>query len=132
MELTAENVEKIFMDCLFDDKEVVEGWPKEELTPGSGVMTNCGFNKKRLEAHRQEISELLDQLPEGFKQGWSFLNMCVDKNGVQWGEHPNMDQLVCLGTAIGKLKLLAPREMWGMLPGGMPYYQLMEGGNDGL
>jgi hypothetical protein len=32
-----------------------------------------------------------------------------------------MDELVCLGLAIGRIAFLMPREMWEMLPGGMPY-----------
>jgi len=52
----------------------------------------------------------------------SFLNMCIDKNGNQWADlHRTMDELVALGIATGKLSFLIPREMWSILPGGMPY-----------
>ena len=37
------------------------------------------------------------------------------------GMYSNVDQLVCLGNAIGKVKFLMPRDMWPILPGGMPY-----------
>jgi hypothetical protein len=48
--------------------------------------------------------------------------MCQDKEDHQWTDfHQTMDELVCLGTAIGKLEYLMPREMWNVLPGGMPY-----------
>jgi hypothetical protein len=55
--------------------------------------------------------------------GATFLNACVDKNGTQWGEHRNIDQLLCLGIAIGKVSFPMPKEMWSMLPGGMPFVQ---------
>ena len=54
--------------------------------------------------------------------GWSFLQACVDKNGNHWGEHSNMEELFCLGIAIGKVESLLPRDMWKVLPGGVPYY----------
>lgn len=53
--------------------------------------------------------------------GSSFLNACVDRDGVQWGEHVNVDELVMLGQGIGKLKFCLPRERWDVFPGGMPY-----------
>jgi hypothetical protein len=36
--------------------------------------------------------------------------------------HATMEQLILLGVGIGKVKSLMPREMWDVLPGGMPYY----------
>ena len=54
--------------------------------------------------------------------GWSFLNMCVDKDGNQWtGFHEIVDKLLMLGIAIGKMSFLLPKQMWSILPGGMPY-----------
>jgi len=47
--------------------------------------------------------------------------MCMDKHGVQWGEHRNIEQLVVLGIAAKMVKYCMPRDMWGILPGGMPY-----------
>lgn len=69
---------------------------------------------------------MLNELPMNFMQsggqGWSFLNMCVDKNGNQWtGSHEIVDKLVCLGIASGYANFVLPRGMWKILPGGMPY-----------
>jgi len=67
---------------------------------------------------------MVDELSPKFSEGWSFLQMCEDKHGQQWtGEHRAMEELVVLGQAAGFVALLAPREMWPVLPGGMPYYQ---------
>jgi hypothetical protein len=125
MELTSKNVEEIFLDCFFKDDEIVNGKPTTEPIIAEGVILTCGFNEKRLKAHKTTIIEMLDQLPEKFKQGWSFLNMCTTKDGVLWGEHKHMEQLVCMGIAIGKIKSCTPREYVQFLPGGVPYYQIM-------
>ena len=53
--------------------------------------------------------------------GWSFLALCMDKNGEIWGEHESVEELICLGIAIGMVGYSTPREMWSILPGGMPY-----------
>lgn len=68
---------------------------------------------------------MLADLPDEFMQekggGWSFLNMCMTKDGEQWGEHPNMEELMVLGCGLGLMKLQLPRAVWSSLPGGVPY-----------
>ncbi len=72
------------------------------------------------------MREFLLALPDSFQAsgggGMSFLNACMDRNGVQWGEHRDIEQLFCLGTALKLCSLCLPRDMWDALPGGMPYY----------
>jgi hypothetical protein len=120
--LTAKEVSETFLQCLFKNGENTENH-----IIGDGVMIKVGFNPERLKENEPMIIKMLNDLPYEFKKsdgggGWSFLNMCQDKYGNQWtGLHKNMDELVCLGNAIGKLSFLMPREMWSFLPGGMPY-----------
>jgi hypothetical protein len=121
MNLTAEKVNNLFLKCLF-----TEGENTEPHIIGEGIMKKVGFNPERLKENEPLIIEMLNDLPDSFKKegggGMSFLNMCQDKNGNQWADlHQTMDELVCLGNAIGKLSFLMPREMWSILPGGMPY-----------
>lgn len=53
----------------------------------------------------------------------SFLSACNDKHGKQWADlHLRMEQLFQLGLAIGKAECVFSRDMWEILPGGMPYY----------
>jgi hypothetical protein len=126
-ELTAENVTFITKDCLFKDDI-----PQEELLKKAvivhGIVNKWGFVPEKLEEHKTEIIEMLAQLPVEFQEklggGWSFLNACVRRDGVQWAEHPTMDMLFSLGQAVGAVQCLMPREMWSLLPGGMPYYQV--------
>ncbi|MDZ7798256.1 MAG: hypothetical protein U5L76_01410 [Patescibacteria group bacterium] len=120
-----ERVNAIFIDCLFKEDEETNNYVKAE-----GITQNVGFHTDRLESHKAEIEEILDELPDEFKMsgggGTSFLNACNDKHGNQWTDlHQRMDQLFQLGTAIGKAKCLMPRAMWSALPGGMPYYAVL-------
>lgn len=122
MELTSDNVEKIFMDCLFQDGEDMS-----DPAIANGLVRNFGFQKERLKSHEDEISSMLSQLPKEFQQnsggGMSFLSACNRADGEQWtGLHARMEQLFCLGLALLKVKCLLPRELWPALPGGMPYY----------
>jgi len=119
--LKANKVESIFMDCLFK-----EGENHEHIVEAKGPITHVGFHPDRLTSHKQEIEEMLQDLPDDFHSskggGMSFLNACMDKYGNQWGEHQTMEQLFLLGMAIKKVECLMPREFWPTLPGGMPYY----------
>ncbi len=121
MNLDANKVEKIFKSCLFQEGEVTDNY-----SIGYGVNVKVGFHPERLSSCAQTIEEMLSYLPDTFKRsgggGMSFLHMCEDKDGNLWtGDHRTVDQLVCLGSAIGKLSFPMPREMWSYLPGGMPY-----------
>lgn len=129
MELTAQKVSDVFMDCLFLPSEVPADKEAFVKSGGAinaqGIVTDVFFHPKRLESHKQEIRELLNELPDSFHEktggGMSFLNACYDKHGHHWGEHRNMEQLFLLGQALGIVEYCLPKEMWRMLPGGMPY-----------
>lgn len=123
MELTAENVHKVMLDCLFK-----EGEDSSTHVEAQGVMEKkWWFHPGRLETNKQHIIDMLNELPNQFRAdgggGWSFLNACTDKNEHQWADtHFTMDELVILGVAIGKVKFLLPREDWEVFPGKMPYF----------
>ena len=124
--LGTERVEKVFLTCLFKDGEDTTS---HVMAPG--ITTNVGFHPGRLKEHEEEIVEMLGELPDEFKEsgggGMSFLNACIDKYGRQWTSfHRTMEQLFLLGTGLGKVELCLPREMWGALPGGMPYYTIKD------
>lgn len=124
MKLDAKRVQEIFLDSLFK-----EGESREGAVICEGIVTNAGFNPIRLQSHKNEIIELLNELPETFfirsgQGGWSFLMAAQDKHGNHWGEHRNMEQLFLLGIGIKRVQCLAPKEMWCVLPGGVPYYAI--------
>lgn len=121
MKLNAENVHNTFMNCLFKDGE-----PTENYIVGEAVQMKVGFHPERLKESEPIISEMLKDLPESFQKtgggGMSFLNIVQDKDGNQWADlHRTADELVALGNATGKSQFLLPKEMWDVLPGGMPY-----------
>ena len=124
MKLTAEKVNEIFMDCLFKDGEDTSEHVKAE-----GVITKVGFHPTRLKTHKDEIRQLLSELPTNFRStsggGWSFLNACIDANGNHWGEYRSIDELLCLGIATKQAKILFPKEMWSAFPGSMPYFSVL-------
>lgn len=125
MKLSAANVRATLTDCLFKDDEVTNGVPPNDAVTAEGVMARYAFHPERLAGHRQDIASMLSELPDDFKSdgggGMSFLNACYTKGGEHWGEHPDMDSLFVLGIGAGLAKYPLPRDMWSILPGGMPY-----------
>jgi len=122
MDLTSQNVEEVFFNCLFK-----EGENTDNPILADGIMSKIGFHEKRLNNNSDNITSMLNKLPKEFQKnsggGMSFLNACDDCDGNQWtGSHTTMEQLFQLGLALGKVKCLIPRDMWRSLPGGMPYY----------
>lgn len=133
MELTAANVEATLVDCLpkGTSEEAQAEIEKGTVVVGEGIVRSYALVKDKLEEHRGEIRDMLGQLPYAFRLtiggGWSFLQACMTEKGDQWtGMHQTMDQLFILGVATEQAKLLVPRDKWDMLPGGMPYYQILD------
>ena len=126
MKLTVEKVNEIFMDCMFDEEESGEDGTPDDFIKIEGVVNTFGLHPGRVESHRDEIIDLLIELPNEFRKdgggGWSFLNACNDRHGNQWTDfHLDMEQLFILGMAIKKAEFQLPRALWGAFPGGMPY-----------
>ncbi len=121
--LSAKRVTEVLKQCLYPDGTET---PPDDAKIVEGVIHNYGFDPVRLEKYRSEISTMLSELPDEFKKdsggGMSFLNACMTKDGTHWGEHRDIEQLLVLGIATDQAKILMPRKMWGMLPGGMPYF----------
>lgn len=43
------------------------------------------------------------------------------------GEQLNVQELMILGLGIGKVVYCLPREVWSVLPGGVPYFMVKKG-----
>jgi len=76
---------------LYTDEEVqgfAEGKPPADTVIVEGIQGKFGFHPKRLEEQRGKVIGWLKLLPYQFRKngggGWSFLNACVQENGVQW------------------------------------------------
>lgn len=122
MKLTSQNVTDLTRRCLSD----------VALKPITvkGIIRSFTFDSEKIEEHDNDIALLLAQLPDEFQEpvggGSTFLNACVTVAGYQWGEHLEMEALVCLGLAAGRVKYCFPKEMWHILPGGVPYFVVVD------
>lgn len=76
-------------------------------------------------SQKDAVRIILDQMPDTFKKsgggGMSFLELCMDKDGNHWAEHPTMEMLVVLAIGQGQAQYCMPRDFWRVLPGGVPY-----------
>ena len=122
--LNSESVTEILKYCLFQENE-----PTTDAVIVKGVVSSFGFHPARLETKKQEIGDLLSELPIEFQDeksggggGYSFLGGCMTKDGEQWGEQKNVDELLCLGLAIKRVMFPLPETVWFALPGGVPYF----------
>lgn len=122
-----QRVEEIYVDSLYRDSSEVD----DRMVLVHGITHDTGFDPDRLEPHREEVRQMLLQLHDTFKQskggGWSFLNACEDREGNQWtGFHQRVGQLFDLGVGLGLARSVTPRHMWSALPGGVPYYVVLD------
>lgn len=122
--VTATNMSELtsnaFMDCLFKEGEDTTNHVKVE-----GLTSMFGLHPQRLEEKRELVTALLAELPAEFKEGWSFLNLCTTKDGELWtGMHRVCEQLVVMAIGLGLMEYCMPREMWVILPGGVPYLMI--------
>lgn len=136
----AEEVQHILRSCLYDSSKIMElraamNTPTEDATMVNGLTRNFGLQPEKVKEHREQIRALLDEMPRAFHKatggGWSFLNLCNDKNGDQWtGLHSVMEELVVLAIAAGMGSYCLPREMWKDMPGAVPYVVFDTGGDE--
>ena len=133
MKLDAVKVKEIFLDCMYSEDRLKSSTRDELMKEAilvEGIVTNVGFDPEKVAKHKSEIIELLDELPDEFKHevagGYSFLKACEDKHGNHWGEHRSMEQLFMLGMACKRVRCLFPKELWFMLPGRVPYYEVLD------
>ena len=118
--LSAKNVEAAFLDCLFRANEPIAGY-----IPVHGLTMNVGFHPDRLKSKREQIRTMLKQLEAEFFPhtggGMSFLRMPFCKDGRHWGGHRDCERLLLLALGLGEASFTMPKEMWSILPGGVPY-----------
>lgn len=125
--IESNKVSDIFFDCLFKEAELADGKPIGAFIKVEGITQFFGFNPERIKKHEQEIENFIDELPDQFKEGYSFLKICETKDSYQWtGSQMVCEQLVSLGIASQKMAYSFPREMWRMLPGSVPYIEIVK------
>jgi len=127
--ISAVAVNNLLRDCLFTEEEQ-SSWeypnePPKDTVIVEGLVRTFALHKGRLESHRTEVTNMLLNLPSPFMKssggGFTFLNMPSDKKGNLWGEQITAEFLLILGIGLGLAEYCAPRSMWSILPGGVPY-----------
>lgn len=128
--IDADRIFEIFEDCLLSEHERYNEEKSKTHIDGLFLNRTYIFSTFRLQHYKQEIRENLLNLPQKFLQsvggGWSFLNACLDKNGLQWGEQQNVEQLLVLGLGLNLVEFCLPRPFWNTLPGGVPYFMVKD------
>jgi hypothetical protein len=121
LRLSAANVKDVLLDCMFKKGEDASHYIK-----ASGILHDYGFHPNRLDANKWKVRELLSQLPTSFMcdkgGGASFLDACMTNEDNQWGQHPDIEYLVCLGIALRLVIYCMDRQLWSSMPGGVPYF----------
>lgn len=125
--IDADEIREIVIDSFYPGIQPGDEIPENALKI-QGIMRTFVFNPERLETHRAQVVAIIDQLhteflaeDEGGGGGWSFLNLCMTKDDMQWGEHMNCEDLIVIATGLGLCEYSMPRQFWSALPGGMPY-----------
>ena len=119
--ISATRVHEIFLDCLHRQTP-------EDSDPCIGIYDVkhvIGFVPSKIEEHREEIYQILQELPDPFFEdiggGYSFMQLPFTKTGEQWGEQTNGNELMGLGLATGYMQYMFSIQMWSALPGRVPY-----------
>lgn len=119
--LTARRVKAIFWDCLT--------WTgTDDLVPVfvEAVLRGAAFDLARLDAYRQEIIELLMELPDEFMEdrgdGALITHAALDRHGHWWAPHiHDAEHLFLLSIAIGCARFTVLPELWYTNPSLQPY-----------
>lgn len=130
MKISAKRLEEILKDVFYTDDEV-QSWAEPGVPPGDailvqGCVNKFGFHPGRLATYHDEIEEMLQDLPRLFRmsygQGWSLMNMVVDREENLWGGQREADWLAVLAIGLGLGGWVLEPEYWSALPGSMPYF----------
>ncbi len=124
--LDTESVEAVLAGCLFTPEEAPDGKPPANAILVEGIVNNYAFHPERLEQVRPIVATWISLLPDQFLAGkgggWSFLNLCEERDGNQWTSlHRTQEELFALAAGLGLARFILTREYWSIFPGGMPY-----------
>lgn len=121
-------IRTIFDDCLLPTDYTND----TKCISVCGVSAIFGINPDKIEEHREEIFKMMQALPIEFwespigSDGYTFLNLPFTKDGAQWGEQQNAQELMVLGITAGYMQYLFSKDYWEVLPGSVPYIVIHE------
>ena len=121
MKVTADKMSEI-VRMSFDKSLFKEGDDISARVEVDGISHMFYFDPKRLEEQREILSEVISMLPEKFKEGYTFLDLCRTKADELWtGEQLVCEELVVMSIGLELMTYCFSREIWKVLPGGVPY-----------
>lgn len=117
MDLRAQNVKRVYEACLLQDHEDGAEFVTAEC------YATAHFHGARLRDSRQDIADMLAELPDRFRtyEGAEFFAASENRAGWRWVgtdevAHWEIEMLVLLGRAIGAVEYIIPREDWTDFP----------------
>lgn len=123
MNISSKRVREMTKDSLFKLIDI-DRTLKEPLVV-KAIERTYRFHPDRVASHELEVSSMLHELPEIFKNGYSFDDMAYDKLGRRWTNYQStMEDLMSLGIATGQVSYVMPRDFWSAFPGGVPFIQI--------
>jgi hypothetical protein len=143
MSPNADQIHDAVLDCLLTNDEVKQITPEDlallqkdqsdaatcakySIRLVHGALLRMGLHQGRLEKYRPMVIDSIKNLDPVFSHmGGSFLMLCMNKDGGQWGEHQNVDELLALALGLGMCEFTLPRHLWGALPGNLPIVRFM-------
>ena len=117
--LTADNVIRIVAECLPVETPATTLGLRRVL----GLSTIFGFQRDLLEERRDQIIEMVSEVPARFimSEG-SLLDVGRRRDNTVWTEDDSVkEQFCCLAIAIGYAGWIGDRKMWKNFRGEMPY-----------
>ena len=106
---------------------------KESLPPGEtvkvkGIINWATFMKDRLEANREKITKMIQDLHPMFKreEGSSFRFATQDFRGDEWTEfHAVAEMLALMGVALGIVEFSGGEPDWQKIPNEIPKMKVL-------
>lgn len=126
LELNQKTVQDLFISCLINDSDIIDGNVKCDYTLGEGSKGDVyAFKTLELLFRKKDIETLISMLPD-LNVPHSIMDLYVDKNRKIWGKTGDAELLAILGVASGVLEYTCESEKWATLPFGMPIVKIVQ------
>lgn len=124
--ISSQKIVDILGECLLSESQVENTDNNIKPIHVDGITYNLKLHPEKVSEYSEDISKIINELPEEFKNGSSFLKLCHTKDGEKWTSlHRICEALMILGVATNKMKYCFPKEIWSKLPEGVPYIRIV-------
>ena len=120
--ITTKNMSKLVREAYKNSLFEKNDDPSKKIKVEGIKRLEYEFNSESLEQHREIITAIIAQLPEKFKEGYSFNAMRRNKNDKHWTEdYDTCEILAAMAIGLNLMFYTFSREVWRDLPGTVPY-----------